>query len=148
NIENFEGPIDLLVYLVQKNEMSIENIRISVITEQYLQIIEDLDSERIENAADFMAMAATLIYIKSKSLLPQEEVTSEDMALVNEIKEDLIRKIQEFQTYKILGKKLEELPWMGREYFTRPVPSPEVIKEMAWAPIDVTSIVTSYQRSL
>jgi segregation and condensation protein A len=93
-------------------------------------------------------MAATLIYIKSKSLLPQEEITSEDQMLVNDIKDDLIRKIQEFQTYKMLGRKLDELPWSGRDFFSRPVPDPEVIKEMAWAPIDLSSIVTSYQRSL
>ena len=102
-IENFEGPLDLLCMLIEKNKMDIYDIKIDEITEQYLEYIKKMKQENLEVQSEFLVMASTLVYIKSKKLLPNKEEESEEIT-----EEELIRRIIEYKKYKDITKKLSE----------------------------------------
>ena len=72
-LNKFEGPLDLLLHLIQKNKVSIYDIPIAEITDQYMEAIDELDEEKLDNASEFVVLAAQLLYIKSKMLLPKPE---------------------------------------------------------------------------
>lgn len=105
-LEDFEGPLDLLLYLLEKNKMSICDIEISSITDQYLAYIESSNTLELEQMSEFIVMAATLLYIKSKMLLPKppknEELIEEDP------REELIRKLLEYKKIKYVSHELDE----------------------------------------
>lgn len=98
-LENFEGPLDLLCHLVDKNKMDITKVNINEITDQYIAYINQMQEEKLEVTSEFLVMASTLIYIKSKTLLPNEV---EDEAELTE--EELIRRIIEYKKYKEISK--------------------------------------------
>ena len=100
-LENFEGPLDLLCHLIDKNKMDISKVNISEITEQYIAYINQIEEEKLEIASEFLVMASTLVLLKSKSLLPKEV---EDEAELTE--EELIRRIIEYKKYKEISKEL------------------------------------------
>ena len=102
-LENFEGPLDLLCHLVDKNKMEISKVNISELTDQYIAYINNIEGQKLEIASEFLLMASTLVYIKSKSLLPNEV---EDEAELTE--EELVRRIIEYKKYKEISKKLKE----------------------------------------
>ena len=89
-LDNFEGPLDLLCHLIDKNKMDIYDVKISDIADQYIQYINELESYNLEIASEFLIMASTLLYLKSKSLLPK---TTEDEAELTE--EELLERIIE-----------------------------------------------------
>jgi segregation and condensation protein A len=93
----YEGPLDLLLYLIKKEELKICDIEISKITDQYLGYLETMKLLDLDIAGDFLVMAATLMHIKSKELLPKEEVPEEDE---EDSKEDLMRRLMEYQRFK------------------------------------------------
>lgn len=120
-LDNFEGPLDLLLYLVKQNEMDIYNIQISRITDQYLEYIKGIEFKDIEYAADFLVMAATLIYIKSKTLLPmelagEEEVIDEE---TEQLKKDLSDRLIEYSKYKYIAGILENMSRAQMSIFSR-----------------------------
>lgn len=78
-IENFEGPLDLLCHLIDKNKMDIYDIQISEITEQYVEYLNEMERLNLEIASEFLVMASTLIYLKSKSLLPKQEEEEKEL---------------------------------------------------------------------
>ena len=98
-IDNFEGPLDLLCYLIDKNKMEISEIKIADIADQYLEYIQINEELNLEIASEFLIMASNLILIKSKSLLPKE---TEDEAELTE--EELLRKIIEYKKHFCLGQ--------------------------------------------
>ena len=98
-LENFEGPLDLLCHLVDKNKMDITKVNISEITDQYIEYINQMEELKLEVTSEFLIMASTLIYIKSKTLLPNEV---EDEGELTE--EELIRRIIEYKKYKEISK--------------------------------------------
>lgn len=98
NLEVFQGPLDVLLHLIEKMEIDIHNVKISQLTEEYLEYIKSLDEISIENAEEYIVMAATLIHIKSKRLLPQEE--PEEMEEEIESEEDLLQRLIEYKNYK------------------------------------------------
>lgn len=101
-LDNFEGPLDLLCHLVDKNKMDIAKVNISQITEQYIEYIKKMEESKLEIASEFLVMASTLLYIKSKSLLPNEV---EDETEITE--EELIRRIIEYKKYKEISKTMK-----------------------------------------
>lgn len=103
-IENFEGPLDLLCHLIDKNKMDICDIRISEITDQYIAYLNEMESMNLEIASEFLIMASTLLYLKSKSLLPSNDL--EDEKELTE--EELLRRIIEYKKYKEITKNLRE----------------------------------------
>lgn len=103
-LDNFEGPLDLLCHLVDKNKMDINQIKISEITDQYIEYINKMQELNLDVTSEFILMASTLLFIKSKSLLPKQV---EDEAELTE--EELVHRIIEYKKYKEISKKLKEL---------------------------------------
>lgn len=102
-IENFAGPLDLLCHLIEKNKMDIYDIRISEITDQYVEYLNKMESMNLEIASEFLIMASTLIYLKSKSLLPKQVEEEKELT-----EEELIQRIIEYKKYKEISKKIRE----------------------------------------
>ncbi|MFQ6749584.1 MAG: segregation and condensation protein A [Clostridia bacterium] len=103
-LENFEGPLDLLLEIIKKNKLDIEDVRLADITGQYLQYIRDVENLDMEKAAEFILMASTLIEIKSKALMPRLDETPQDEEVDSE--EMLKRRIKEYQLFKETAEKL------------------------------------------
>ena len=110
-LDQFEGPLDLLLHLIRKNEMDIRNIEISKITDQYLNFINAMRTLDVDFASEFIVMAATLIYIKSKMLLPktEEEVVEEEL----DPREALAERLIQYQQYKWAAQALEQKPFLN-----------------------------------
>lgn len=118
-LDIFEGPLDLLLHLIKKNEVDIYDIPIAVITEQYLEYIEMLKEMNLDLAGEFLVMAATLTHVKSRLLLPMEEEAHGDEEEGPDPREELIRKLLEYQRYKEAASELNERLLLGRDVFTR-----------------------------
>lgn len=117
-IENFEGPFDLLLHLIKKNKMDIYNISIFEITEQYLDYIKLMEEFDLEVASEFILIAASLLEIKSKSLLPKEKIAENDEENINP-KEELMRKLLEYNKFKLASRFLKEREDPNAVIFTK-----------------------------
>lgn len=102
-IDNFEGPLDLLCHLIDKNKMDIYDIKISEITEQYIEYINQMEKMNLEITSEFIIMASTLLYLKSKGLLPAQKEDEEEIT-----EEDLIKRIIDYKKYKEITKNFRE----------------------------------------
>ena len=120
---DFEGPLDLLCHLIDKNKMNICDIDISNITDQYIQYLNAMEELDLEIASEFVIMASTLLYLKSKTLLPVIESTEEDEKELTE--EELLNRIMEYKKYKDISEKFKS---MYSEYSKREFKEPEKIK--------------------
>lgn len=120
-LPDFEGPLDLLLFLIKKHEMNILDLPVSLITERYLAHLNLLTELNIDFAADFLQMAAELTYIKSRMLVPQPQEAGDDDEPLDP-RGDLIRRLLEFQKYKEAGEQLKQREVLGRDVFVRPVP--------------------------
>ena len=100
-IDNFEGPLDLLCHLIDKNKMDIYDIKINEIADQYIEYLNQMEEMNLDIASEFLIMASTLIYLKSKSLLPKQDEVEEELT-----EEELIQRIIEYKKYKEIIKKL------------------------------------------
>lgn len=118
SLPKFEGPLALLLYLIRKEEMDIMDIKIHEITGQYLEYIKLMKELDLEYAGEFVAMAATLIQIKSRMLLPQYDENGEIIEQEDPRKE-LVQKLLEYQKYQEAGKSLYERPLLGRDVWAR-----------------------------
>jgi segregation and condensation protein A len=150
NIENFQGPLDLLLHLIKKNEMDIYDIQVADITDQYLAVIDSMKSLNLDIAGEFLLMAATLLHIKSKLLLPQhEDEESEDDEL--DPRAELVRRLLEYQKYKDAGETLSEMSLLNRDVFARKFQSQELVvgqegEEMV--AVGIFELVDAFQRLL
>ncbi len=102
-INNFEGPLDLLCHLIDKNKMDICDVKISEIADQYISYLNEMEQLNLEIASEFLLMASTLLYLKSKTLLPNEVEDEKELT-----EEELLRRIIEYKKYKEITKKLRE----------------------------------------
>ena len=116
-LEMFEGPLDLLLHLIQKNELDITNIPIALITEQYLEYLKLMKVLNLDIAGEYLLMASTLLHIKSKMLLPT--VSEEEEEEGEDPRTELIRKLLEYQRYKNAAGELESRPMLERDVFIR-----------------------------
>lgn len=112
-LDNFEGPLDLLLHLIKEAELDIETVQIANITSQYLEYMQDLDKIDMEKASDFIDMAATLIEIKSKKVLPQEQTIELDE---EDPETKLKRQIMEYKLMKEASEKLHGIEEINRLY--------------------------------
>ncbi len=113
NLEVFQGPLDLLLHLIEKMEIDIYNIPIARLTESYLEYINSSDEFSLENAEEYIVMAATLLHIKSKNLLPKfENDTIED-------EEDLVQQLLDYKNYKELSEKLDNLQKIRAQFLDK-----------------------------
>jgi segregation and condensation protein A len=120
-LDAFEGPLDLLLYLIKKNEIDIYDIPIAEITRQYLEYLELMRVLDLEIAGDFLVMSATLIYIKSKMLLPQDEL--EEEVLDEDPREELAKKLAEYKKFKEAAQILREKEkGTSKIYYRRRIP--------------------------
>jgi segregation and condensation protein A len=128
HLENFEGPLDLLLHLIKKNEMDLYDIPIATITQQYLTALDTMKTLNLDVAGEFLLMAATLLHIKSKMLLPkivEEELDDEE----DDPRAELVRRLLEYQKYKEVSLTLDKQPQLGRDLYARVAPEPEVLEE-------------------
>ena len=103
-LENFEGPLDLLCHLIDKNKMDIYDINLSKITDQYIEYINDMEKMNLEVTSEFLVMASTLLYLKSKNLLPNQVEDEKELT-----EEELLQRILEYKRYKEITKTLREM---------------------------------------
>ncbi|WP_448211194.1 segregation and condensation protein A [Colwellia sp. MEBiC06753] len=115
HLETFEGPLDLLLYLIKKQKFDIADLPIAPISKQYFQYIEQLERQDIDLSSEYLVMAATLAQIKSRLLLPKVEVEAEE----DDPRAELVRRLQEYQSIKQAAELLEELPRQDRDFFIK-----------------------------
>lgn len=114
-LETFEGPLDLLLYLIRRQDLDILNIPIAEITKQYIHYIKLMEAFRLELAAEYLVMAAMLAEIKSRMLLPRPKDVSEDEEA--DPRAELVRRLQEYERFKTAATDLDNLAWHNRDTF-------------------------------
>jgi segregation and condensation protein A len=115
-LEKFEGPLDLLLFLIKKNEVDIYDIPIADITQQYLAYLEIIEFLDLENAGEFVLMAATLIRVKAQMLLPKPEVDEEE---VEDPRAELVRRLLEYQRFKEVAAELDDLEQTQSNFYPK-----------------------------
>jgi len=146
HLDNFEGPLDLLLHLIKKNEVSIYDIPIALVTQQYLEYLELMKELNLDIVGEFLVMAATLIHIKSRMLLPRPDPTQDDPG--EDPREALMRRLLEHQKYKAAAELLHERETLRSAQWTRPdgpiteiageAPEPEV-------EVDLFSLISAFR---
>ena len=140
-LESFEGPLDLLLYFIRRQNLDILEIDVSAITTQYIQYIEAMKSMRFELAAEYLVMAALLAEIKSRMLLPrQADVEGEE----EDPRSQLIMRLQEYERYKDAAEDLDELPREGRDVFPAEVGLPEMPREIPHPEVDLRELLLAF----
>jgi len=145
-IDSFEGPLDLLLYLIQSHELDISKVSIARITDQYLLYVTLMQELNFDTASEFLVMAATLLHWKSKSLLPQDEQKKGASAGAEDevfTQEDLIRQLLEHQRFLKAGETLAELPLLGESVFARHNAKPPI--EKIWKDMDLSDLALAFQ---
>ena len=140
-IENFEGPLDLLCHLIDKNKMNINDVNLSEITDQYIDYINKMEEMNLEVTSEFLIMASTLIYIKSKNLLPKASDDEEEIS-----EEELLRRIIEYKKYKEISKTLKEMYKNNAVRFFKNAELIELPKQKLERNYDKSVIVEAYQK--
>jgi segregation and condensation protein A len=145
-LANFEGPLDLLLHLIRKHEVNIYDIPITLVTRQYLDYIDLMQELNLDVAGEFLVMAATLIHIKSRMLLPRAEPTQEDGE--EDPREALMRRLLEHQKFKAAAELLHERETLRSAQWTRPDgPIAEIAGEAPEPEVDVDlfSLITAFR---
>src|SRR6266542_2511314 len=148
-LDKFEGPLDLLLHLIKKHEVDIYDIPIAQITQQYLAYIDLMQELNLDVAGEFLVMAATLIHIKSRMLLPRADPTQEDPE--EDPREALVRRLLEHQKFKAAAELLHERETLRSAQWTRPDgPIADVAGEPEDPEIDVDlfSLMTAFRQVL
>lgn len=151
-LEAFEGPLDLLLYLIKRQNLDILDIPIAEITEQYIKYVEMMQDYQFELAAEYLVMAAMLAEIKSRMLLPRPELLEDEEV---DPRAELIRRLQEYERFKKAAMDIDELPRMGRDVFpvstqidySSPLQDPDIsMKELMLAMQSVMQRATMFTR--
>lgn len=150
HLQQFEGPMGLLLYLIRKEEMDIMNINIFQITGQYLAYIRNMSTLDLENAGDFVAMAATLIHIKSRMLLP-DHAQSEDEDVAEDPRKELVQKLLDYQMYKEASVNLYGRTLLNRDVWLKggKEPLPLGPDDTIWVEDNALfSLITTYRKAV
>jgi segregation and condensation protein A len=142
-LEAFEGPLDLLLYLIRKDNFDILNIPIADITRQYLQYIELMQELRLELAAEYLLMAAMLAEIKSRLLLPKPAATEE--ANEQDPRAELVRRLQEYERFQRAANDLDALPRVERDIFIADAECPTLQQTITQPEVSLQDILTAFQ---
>jgi segregation and condensation protein A len=121
-LEAFSGPLDLLLYLIRKENINILDLDVSKITDQYVEYIELMDSLKFDLAADYLVMAATLAEIKSRLMLPRESFDEEE----DDPRASLIKRLQEYQRFKNVSEKIALIPRLDRDFYVASAKLPKL----------------------
>jgi segregation and condensation protein A len=147
-LETFEGPLDLLIHLIKQNEVNVYDIPISLITEQYLAYIELMQELNLDIAGEFLVMAATLIHIKSKMLLPRPETAATAGEPEEDPRDALVRRLLEHQRFKAAAELLHEREVTRSAQFIRPDTRVSGAAEDEYEPeleVDLFSLLTAFR---
>jgi segregation and condensation protein A len=144
-LEIFEGPLDLLLHLIKKNEVSITDIPIATITEQYLAALDLMQTLSLDVAGEFLVMAATLIHIKSRMLLPAgDDEADEDEGV--DPRDELVRRLLEYQRYKDAASELEQRDILTRDVFIRAAPPMEETVPRGFREVSIFELLGALKR--
>ena len=152
-LEAFEGPLDLLLYLVKKDEVDIYDISIERITTQYLEYLETFEVLHIEVAGEFLVMAANLLYIKSRTLLPKDQQLPEEEAEEDDPRWELIRQLIEYRKFKEAAAHLRDQEDLQAALFPRavsldPAHAPLLDDNLLIGDIGIFDLINAFQRAL
>ncbi|MCA9403791.1 MAG: segregation/condensation protein A [Candidatus Omnitrophica bacterium] len=150
-LDVFEGPLDLLLYLIKKNDIDIKDIPIVKVTEQYMEYIEMMKLLDLEIVGDFLVMAATLIQIKSKMLLPPDPSAEEEDEI--DPRDELARRLLEYKRFKEIAETLESHELQRKDYYTRRLDDDQMqqIKDDArevFFEASLFDLITAFQEAL
>ncbi len=144
-LDAFEGPLDLLLYLIKRQNLDILDIPIAQITAQYMEYVDLMKDIRLELAAEYLVMAAMLAEIKSRMLLPrQEELEDEE----GDPRAELIRRLQEYERYKQAAEDIDNLPRMGRDLFQAEAEVPDRIVERRPPDVDLRELLFALKEAM
>ncbi len=145
-LETFEGPLDLLLYLIRKQKIDIIDLPILDITKQYMEYVELMQEVKLELAAEYMLMAAILAEIKSRLLLPKPPADEEDEI---DPRTELIRRLKEYEIIKHASQELDTLPRMGRDRFAATaVPAKNISPEKIHPHVAMADIVLAFAEAM
>ena len=147
-LDSFEGPLDLLLHLIRKSEVNIYDIPIALITEQYLGYIKLMEEMNLDVAGEFLVMAATLIHIKSRTLLPRPDPTQDDTDPEEDPREALVRRLLEHEKYKAAADMLHDRETLRGAQFGRPDASVAAAAGEAFEPeleVDLFSLLAAFR---
>ena len=138
-LEAFEGPLDLLLYLIKKQNIDILDINVADITDQYMAYVDLMESGQFELAAEYLVMAAMLAEIKSRILLPREEEEEEE----TDPRMELIRRLQEYERYKKAAEDLNSLPRLNRDFYHASAALPKIERITPDPEVDLDEVLLS-----
>lgn len=142
-INSFDGPLALLLHLVQKDEMKIQDLNLGTITDQYLDYLQKMQDLNFDIAGEYLFMAATLLYLKSQTVADEEQnnnlvkISADEMGVEIQTRGDLIKRLEELERFQKLGQKLWELPKKGHEIFVKPKVNKKAIENSILTPLDL-----------
>ncbi len=141
-LEAFEGPLDLLLYLIRRQNLDVLDIPIAEITRQYVVYIDMMQEMRFELAADYLVMAAMLCEIKSRMLLPRPESLSDDE---EDPRAELVRRLQEYERYKKAAEDIDEMPRLGRDVFETSAKAPDLRTVKPVPDVELKEVLLAFQ---
>jgi segregation and condensation protein A len=150
-LQAFEGPLDLLVHLIKKNKMNVYDIQIAVVTKQYLEYLNLMQELNLDLASEFLVMAATLIHIKSKMLLPRPETAAGDPVDEEDPRDALVRRLLEHQHFKAAAEMLHDKETLRNAQWARPDSRIEEIAGDDYEPeieVDLFSLLSAFKQVL
>jgi segregation and condensation protein A len=150
SVSGFEGPLDLLLHLIQDHELDILDLPIAFITEKYLEYLNMMEKLALDVVSEYLVMAATLAHIKSKMLLPAAPTDQEDDPLEEQgdPREELVRRLLEYQKYKAAAEGLAERGLAGRDVFTRGAPAEEAKGDAPLGGMTLFQLLDAFNRVL
>ena len=140
-LEQFEGPLDLLLYLIRKQNLDILEVNVAEITIQYMQYVDLMQTVHLELAGEYLVMAAMLAEIKSRILLPRTESEEEEE---EDPRAELIRRLQDYERFKKAAEELEEFPRLGRDIFEVEIKAPEYTVEKNHPDVDFKDLILAF----
>jgi len=140
-LEAFEGPLDLLLYLIKRQNIDILDINVSEITDQYIAYVELMEAAQFELAAEYLVMAAMLAEIKSRILLPR---TSEEDEEEEDPRAELIRRLQEYERFREAAEQLDEYPRLERDIHLASAEAPKLEREIPEPEVDLKEILQAF----
>lgn len=143
-LETFEGPLDLLLYLIRRQNLNILDIPISDITTQYMEYVELMRTVNLDLAAEYLLMAAMLAEIKSRMLLPRQDVIEDE----EDPRAELVRRLQEYERFKQAASDIEEMPHLGRDQFRSQIEVVTEEKERPEPEVSMQELLMAFQNVL
>ena len=140
-LEAFEGPLDLLLYLIKRQNLDVLDIPIADITRQYVDYIDMMQTMKIEVAAEYLVMAAMLAEIKSRMLLPRPAESEDE----DDPRAELVRRLQEYERFKQAAQDINDLPRVGRDVYQVDVVPPELHSERPLPEIDLRELLLAFK---